>query len=202
MGRPVPRQFMRNAWLDLTTIVPATAYHRRSYAERYSRSRHGQENGSQPCNTPAKMGFMAAFGDSRKRNTICSAYTSRRGGQVRPSFESRPRVHHVGPDGPAMACHPTLHGGRPPTDAHHNHPSSWRKKLAAATMSTARTRANVHGTRGSSVRARASATARHTRCIDGAVGRILSVRKSIGHTPPCGTWDDVSARGNDSTSSP
>src|SRR5712691_368449 len=38
MGRPVPRQFMRNALLDLTTIVPATAYHRRSYAERYSRS--------------------------------------------------------------------------------------------------------------------------------------------------------------------
>ena len=22
MGRPVPRQFMRNEWLDLTTIVP------------------------------------------------------------------------------------------------------------------------------------------------------------------------------------
>jgi len=37
MGRPVPRQFMRNAWLDLATIVPATACHRRSYAERYSR---------------------------------------------------------------------------------------------------------------------------------------------------------------------
>src|SRR2546430_7106993 len=36
-GRPVPRQFMRNAVLDLTAIVPATAYHRRSYAERYSR---------------------------------------------------------------------------------------------------------------------------------------------------------------------
>ena len=39
MGRPVPRQFMRNAWLDVTTIVPATAYHRRSYAKRYSRFR-------------------------------------------------------------------------------------------------------------------------------------------------------------------
>jgi len=37
MGRPVPRQLLRNALLDLTTIVPATAYHRRSYAERYSR---------------------------------------------------------------------------------------------------------------------------------------------------------------------
>src|SRR5262245_48001967 len=32
MGRPVPRQLLRNALLDLTTIVPATAYHRRSYA--------------------------------------------------------------------------------------------------------------------------------------------------------------------------
>jgi hypothetical protein len=37
MGRPVPRQFLRNALLDVTTLVPATAYHRRSYAERYSR---------------------------------------------------------------------------------------------------------------------------------------------------------------------
>ncbi len=37
MGRPVPRQLLRNALLDLTTIVPTTAYHRRSYAERYSR---------------------------------------------------------------------------------------------------------------------------------------------------------------------
>jgi hypothetical protein len=37
MGRPVLRQLLRNALLDLTTIVPATAYHRRSYAERYSR---------------------------------------------------------------------------------------------------------------------------------------------------------------------
>ena len=36
--RPVPRQFMRNELLDLNAIVPATAYHRRSYAERYSRS--------------------------------------------------------------------------------------------------------------------------------------------------------------------
>jgi hypothetical protein len=37
MGRPMLRPFMRNALLDLATIVPATAYHRRSYAERYSR---------------------------------------------------------------------------------------------------------------------------------------------------------------------
>ena len=37
IGRPVPRQLLRNALLDLTTLVSATAYHRRSYAERYSR---------------------------------------------------------------------------------------------------------------------------------------------------------------------
>jgi hypothetical protein len=36
MGRAVPRQCMHNAVLDLTPIVPTTAYHRRSYAERYS----------------------------------------------------------------------------------------------------------------------------------------------------------------------
>ena len=30
MGRPVPRQLLRNELLDVTTIVPATAYHRRS----------------------------------------------------------------------------------------------------------------------------------------------------------------------------
>src|SRR5262245_12249448 len=46
MGRPVPRQFMRNGWLDLATIVPATACHRRSYAERYSRfSKRPKVNG-------------------------------------------------------------------------------------------------------------------------------------------------------------
>jgi hypothetical protein len=42
MGRPVPRQLMRNELLYLTTIVPATAYHSRSYAERYSRYNHGE----------------------------------------------------------------------------------------------------------------------------------------------------------------
>src|SRR2546427_96858 len=34
---------MRTEWLDLTTIVPATAYHRRSYAERYSRYKGGNQ---------------------------------------------------------------------------------------------------------------------------------------------------------------
>ena len=28
MGRPVPRQFLRNAWPDLTAIIPTTACHR------------------------------------------------------------------------------------------------------------------------------------------------------------------------------
>src|SRR5690242_7894834 len=43
MGRPVPRQLMRNELLYLTTIVTATARHRRSYAERYSRFRWRQK---------------------------------------------------------------------------------------------------------------------------------------------------------------
>ena len=37
MGRPIPRQLLRNALLDLTTIMPATAYNHVSYIERYSR---------------------------------------------------------------------------------------------------------------------------------------------------------------------
>src|SRR5262249_43713930 len=40
MGRPVPRELLRNAVLDVTTIGPTTAYHRRSYTERYSRFIH------------------------------------------------------------------------------------------------------------------------------------------------------------------
>ena len=39
MCRPVHRPFMRNAWLDLTTIVPATPCHQRNDVETYSRSR-------------------------------------------------------------------------------------------------------------------------------------------------------------------
>ena len=35
--RPVHRQFMRNALLDLTPIVPATPCHQRNYVETYSR---------------------------------------------------------------------------------------------------------------------------------------------------------------------
>src|SRR5712691_7273637 len=35
--RHVYREFMRSAGLNLTSIILATAYHRRSYAERYSR---------------------------------------------------------------------------------------------------------------------------------------------------------------------
>jgi hypothetical protein len=54
MGRPVPRQFMRNAVLDVTTIVPATAYHRRSYAERYSRFMW-QVNVCSPLAEPGKF---------------------------------------------------------------------------------------------------------------------------------------------------
>ena len=37
MDRPVPRQFLRNVLLDVTTLMPAIAYNRASYTERYSR---------------------------------------------------------------------------------------------------------------------------------------------------------------------
>ena len=55
MGRSVRHQLMRNEWLNLTTIVPATAYHRRSYAERYSRCKVppylGEGSGALSLNT-------------------------------------------------------------------------------------------------------------------------------------------------------
>src|SRR5712691_1886316 len=38
LGRQMHRELMRNALLDLTTIMPATTCHRRSYVETYSRS--------------------------------------------------------------------------------------------------------------------------------------------------------------------
>ena len=38
MCRQVHRQCVRNEWPNLTTIVPVTAYHQRSYVETYSRS--------------------------------------------------------------------------------------------------------------------------------------------------------------------
>ena len=37
MGRPVPRELLRNELLDLTTIAPATACHQRNYVGTYSR---------------------------------------------------------------------------------------------------------------------------------------------------------------------
>src|SRR6266446_4839750 len=37
LGRQMHRELMRNALLDLTTIMPATTCHRRSYVETYSR---------------------------------------------------------------------------------------------------------------------------------------------------------------------
>src|SRR6266853_3979260 len=39
LGRQMHRELMRNALLDLTTIMPATTCHRRSYVETYSRYR-------------------------------------------------------------------------------------------------------------------------------------------------------------------
>ena len=43
---PRNREFMRNAVLNLTLIIPATAYHQRNYVERYSSTRRLTEY---PC---------------------------------------------------------------------------------------------------------------------------------------------------------
>src|SRR5712691_7711389 len=44
LGRQMHRELMRNALLDLTTIMPATTCHRRSYVETYSRYMRGQNH--------------------------------------------------------------------------------------------------------------------------------------------------------------
>src|SRR5712691_7765971 len=54
-------------------------------------------------------GFLSAFGDSRKRNIICSSCKPRQGGHALPSRDSLPRVHDVGPDGSATACRAISH---------------------------------------------------------------------------------------------
>jgi len=40
MGRPVPCELLRNEWLDAITIVPVTAYHRRSHNAPAKRGRY------------------------------------------------------------------------------------------------------------------------------------------------------------------
>src|SRR5712691_2220067 len=72
---------------------------------------------------PANNWFLPTFGDSLKRNTICSACTPRRGSQALPARESLSHVHNVAPDSAAMARHPTSHGGRPLKAARHHAPS-------------------------------------------------------------------------------
>jgi hypothetical protein len=65
IGRAVPRQFLRNAWLDVTPIVPATADHRRSYAERYSR-------------------FMTKTGLRSSRGSVAKGLSSSRRREISP----------------------------------------------------------------------------------------------------------------------
>ena len=44
LGRHVLHELMRNAVLNLTLIIPATACHQRNYVERYSRYKSDQSN--------------------------------------------------------------------------------------------------------------------------------------------------------------
>ncbi len=69
--RPVHRQCMRNALLDLTTIVPTTACHQRDYVETYSRcivsssmTHYGSYDPATPCfgvpacEDPGRFGYF------------------------------------------------------------------------------------------------------------------------------------------------
>src|SRR2546426_297606 len=56
---------------------------------------------------------MSYFGDSLKRNTVCSACPPRRREQVLPSRDSLLCVHNIGLDGVTLARRLTPHVGRP-----------------------------------------------------------------------------------------
>ena len=55
--RHVPHELMRNAALNLTLIIPATACHQRNYVERYSRS-NKKSNLAVPCTAPRPVGNL------------------------------------------------------------------------------------------------------------------------------------------------
>jgi hypothetical protein len=61
MGRPLPHSFLRNALLDVTTILPATAYHQRNDVETYRRSI------SASTNAPARRPWRVAATRSASR---------------------------------------------------------------------------------------------------------------------------------------
>ncbi len=49
LGRRVPHEFMRNAVLNLTLIIPATACHQRNYVQRYRRCNQVHEFDTDQC---------------------------------------------------------------------------------------------------------------------------------------------------------
>lgn len=72
MGRPVPRQLMRNELLDLITIVSTTAHHRRSCAERYSRFTQMGGGLTSGTSTPKSIGWARTIRrKSRASTSIC-----------------------------------------------------------------------------------------------------------------------------------
>src|SRR5262245_26871077 len=88
---------MRNALLDLTTLVSATAYHRRSYAERYSRS-----IGKPSVVHRAVTGLQEEFS-----NTLSASGPPPRRACHAPGFLVQQRT--------ATAVAPALEGSLPPT---------------------------------------------------------------------------------------
>ena len=112
MGRPVPRQLWRNALLDVTTIVPTTAYHRRSYTKRYSRfnaSRNNLASRRSPC---GRCWLGRGRPAHRKRATLCGAG----GAQLYGPAQRPARLYRPGRRpgyGERVRPLPRTHKGRP-----------------------------------------------------------------------------------------
>jgi hypothetical protein len=73
LGRPVHRELLRNAWLDFTPIIPATACHQRNYVETYSRYRGIVSKG-----TSEPVDRLTLFGESPAHLFARMAYVTNR----------------------------------------------------------------------------------------------------------------------------
>src|SRR5262249_8889302 len=79
--RHVCRELLRNAWLDFTPIIPATACQQGNYVETYSRFRCGHEcpQGGTFCSSPQRIDltpFLHMRASHPSRPPCCNATTA------------------------------------------------------------------------------------------------------------------------------
>src|SRR4029453_14696126 len=76
LGRHARRELLRNAWVDLTPIIPAIACHKKNYVEKYSSSKNFRRERSlsvAALHGKAMMVFVRDRSGSRHRGPVESA---------------------------------------------------------------------------------------------------------------------------------